>query len=86
MAGIGTSFIPSAWQMALITAGAEPMAPASPQPFKPSGWWLQGAPLTVSTVKLGRSSARGGHLLAGGLHGPCAWRASRWLSLVKHTS
>ena len=29
--------VPSAWLMALITAGGEPIAPASPQPFTPSG-------------------------------------------------
>jgi hypothetical protein len=44
VAGIGTSFTPSAWQMALMTAGGEPMAPASPQPFTPSGLCVQGVP------------------------------------------
>ena len=56
---MGMSFTPKALQMALMTAGGEPMAPASPQPFTPSGLCVQGVPGTVSTVKLGRSSARG---------------------------
>ena len=30
---------------ALTTAGGEPMAPASPQPFTPSGLWVQGVTL-----------------------------------------
>ena len=39
-------------------AGGEPIAPASPQPFTPSGLCVHG--VTVwSTLKLGRSSARG---------------------------
>ena len=40
-------------------AGGLPMAPASPQPFTPSGLWVQGVPLAVSTTKCGKSSARG---------------------------
>jgi len=44
--------------IALITAGGEPMAPASPQPFTPSGLCVQGV-TCVSTLKLGKSSARG---------------------------
>jgi hypothetical protein len=36
---------PSAWQIALITAGSEPIAPASPQPLTPSGLWVQGVPV-----------------------------------------
>ena len=32
----------SASTTALITAGGDPMAPASPQPFTPSGLWVQG--------------------------------------------
>ncbi len=56
---MGTSFTPMAWQMALISAGGLPMAPASPQPFTPSGLCVHGVPLTVSTVKWQKSSARG---------------------------
>jgi hypothetical protein len=49
---------PSASVMALITAGGEPMAPASPQPFIPSG--LPGHTVSVvDTLNDGRSSARG---------------------------
>ena len=58
-AGIGTSLTPSALQIALISAGGEPIAPASPQPLTPSGLCVHGVPLTVSTVKVGKSSARG---------------------------
>ena len=44
--------------MALITAGVEPMQPASPQPFMPSG--LPGQTVSVViTSNIGRSSARG---------------------------
>ena len=58
VAGMAMSFTPSASVSALMKAGGEPMAPASPQPFTPSGLCVQG--VTVwSTVKLGRSSARG---------------------------
>ena len=53
-----TSGLLMALTMALITAGGEPMAPASPHPFTPSGLWVQ-AVTVVSTEKLGRSSARG---------------------------
>ena len=45
--------------IALISAAGEPIAPASPHPFTPSGLCEQGVPFIVSTVKLGRSSARG---------------------------
>ena len=48
----------SASSMALITAGGAPIAPASPQPFTPSG--LNGVGVQrVATWKDGRSSARG---------------------------
>ena len=58
VAGMAMSFTPSASVSALMKAGGEPIAPASPQPFTPSGLCVQG--VTVwSTVKLGRSSARG---------------------------
>jgi hypothetical protein len=43
----------------LITAGGEPIAPASPQPFTPSGLCVHGVPFAVSTVKFGRSIACG---------------------------
>ena len=62
VAGIGTSFTPSsasASVTAFITAAGDPIAPASPQPFTPSGLCVHGVPLTVSTWMLGRSSARG---------------------------
>ncbi len=55
------SFTPSgasASSTALITAGGEPMAPASPQPLVPSGLWVQGVHM-VSSLNIGKSSARG---------------------------
>jgi hypothetical protein len=45
VAGMSMSLTPngrSASSTALMTAGGEPMAPASPQPLAPSGLWLQG--------------------------------------------
>eukprot|EP00952_Eustigmatos_sp_NYUAD-ZCMA_P001474 6551-Eustigmatos_ZCMA.PRE.1 len=48
----------SASSTALMTAGGEPMAPASPQPLVPSGLVVQGVH-TWPRVKLGTSSARG---------------------------
>jgi hypothetical protein len=50
--------VPSASVMALITAAGRAMAPASPQPFMPSGLDGQGV-TTGPTLKDGRSSARG---------------------------
>ena len=48
----------SASTMALMTAGAEPIVPASPMPFTPSG--LVGLGVTVwSSLKLGTSAADG---------------------------
>src|SRR4029077_9914744 len=44
--------------MALTTAGQEPIAPASPAPFTPSGLVVQGA-LWVSKWNEGPSAARG---------------------------
>ena len=44
-AGMSNSFTPrslSASSTALITAGGEPMAPASPQPLVPRGLWVHG--------------------------------------------
>src|SRR5258706_14853251 len=60
--GIGTSLTPidhSASVTAFITAAGAPIAPASPQPLTPSGLCVHGVPLAVSTLKCGRSSARG---------------------------
>ena len=48
----------SASTTALMTAGGEPMAPTSPQPFTPSGLWVQSV-AWVATLTGGRSSARG---------------------------
>ena len=42
VAGMAMSFTPNASVSALMKAGGEPMAPASPQPFTPSGLWVQG--------------------------------------------
>jgi hypothetical protein len=44
--------------MALMTAGGEPMAPASPQPLMPSGLPGHGV-FEVETLKDGKSPARG---------------------------
>lgn len=49
---------PGASVSALMKAGGEPIALASPPPFTPSGLCVQ-AVTVWSTVKLGRSSARG---------------------------
>ena len=48
----------SASSTALMTAGGEPIAPASPQPLEPIGLWVQGV-LSVSSLNIGKSSARG---------------------------
>src|SRR5690606_13388810 len=45
LAGMGTSRTPRASQMALMTAGAAPIVPASPIPLTPS--WLVGEGVTV---------------------------------------
>jgi len=58
VAGIGMSFTPRASVIALISAAGEPIAPASPQPFTPSGLWVQGVSF-VPTLNDGTSSARG---------------------------
>ena len=42
VAGIGTSRTPRASVSALMNAAGEPIAPASPQPFTPSGLWVHG--------------------------------------------
>src|SRR5579863_9639825 len=58
VAGMTTSSWPTASVIALITAGGEAIAPASPQPLMPSG--LEGQRVSmVSTRKEGRLSARG---------------------------
>src|SRR5260221_2385038 len=60
--GIGTSRMPidhNASVTAFITAAGEPIAPASPQPLTPSELCVHGVPSAVSTIKCGRSSARG---------------------------
>lgn len=54
----GELVVPIASVMALISAGGEPIAPASPQPLTPSGLLGQGV-FEVVTVNEGRSSARG---------------------------
>src|SRR6516164_2193600 len=48
----------SASMIAFMIAGHDPMAPASPAPFTPSGLCLQGT-LCVSNAIAGTSSARG---------------------------
>ena len=58
VAGMAMSSWPSASVMALMTAGGRAIAPASPQPLMPSGLDGQGVSI-VSTLKDGRSSARG---------------------------
>src|SRR5271156_742580 len=58
VAGMATSSWPTASVIALITAGGEAIAPASPQPFKPSGFVVQGVE-TVSILNEQKSAARG---------------------------
>src|SRR5208337_1916768 len=58
VAGMAISSWPSASVIALITAGGEAMAPASPQPLMPSGFDGQTVSI-VSIVYDGTSSARG---------------------------
>src|SRR3546814_4525184 len=61
VAGMSMSRTPSgarASSTALITAGGAPMAPASPQPFTPSGLVAQRVGLMANPTR-GRSSARG---------------------------
>src|ERR1700722_16169013 len=58
VAGIATSSWPSASVIALMTAGGEAIAPASPQPLMPRG--LEGHTVSiVSILNEGRLSARG---------------------------
>ena len=52
------SFTPSASVMAFITAAGAPIAPASPQPFTPSGLCVHGVS-RVSIWNIGTSPARG---------------------------
>ncbi len=58
VAGISTR-TPMALVIALITAGGEPIAPASPQPFTPSELAVQAVPAEVTTSKFGTLLARG---------------------------
>ena len=58
VAGIAISRTPSASVSALMYAGGEPIAPASPQPFTPSGLWVHGVPW-LPILKFGMSMARG---------------------------
>ena len=58
VAGIVRSLLPIASVIALMTAGGEPIAPASPQPLIPSGFDGHGV-FEVETLNEGRSSARG---------------------------
>ncbi len=58
VAGIGMSFTPRASVIAFITAAGAPIAPASPQPFTPSGLCVQGVS-RVSSLNSGTSPARG---------------------------
>jgi hypothetical protein len=58
VAGMAMFSCPSASVMALMSAAGAAIAPASPQPFTPSG--LDGHGVWVNpTAKDGRSSARG---------------------------
>src|SRR5262245_13402173 len=57
-AGMAMFSCPSALVMALISAAGEAIAPASPQPFTPSGLDGQGV-LVMVTLNDGRSCARG---------------------------
>ena len=52
------SLMPSASVIAFISAAGAPIAPASPQPFTPSGLCVHGVSL-VPTLNDGTSSARG---------------------------
>src|SRR5690554_1138005 len=58
VAGIVRSLLPIALVMALMTAGGEPIAPASPQPLMPSGLPGHGV-FWCDSLNDGRSSARG---------------------------
>src|ERR1700678_4822807 len=58
VAGIATSSWPSASVIALMTAGGQAVAPASPQPLIPSGFEGQTVSI-VSILNEGRLSARG---------------------------
>jgi len=61
VAGISTWVTPwsrNASTTALMTAGGEPMAPTSPQPYTPSGLWVQSV-VWVATLTGAKSSARG---------------------------
>ena len=51
-------FAPEPVDDGVTTAGQDPIAPASPAPFTPSGLVLQGT-LAVSNTKSGPSAARG---------------------------
>src|SRR4051794_24815967 len=57
-AGRGGPSPRSGWVSASTPAGGAPIAPASPQPFTPSGLCVQGVS-RVSTLKRGTSAARG---------------------------
>src|SRR2546430_12071769 len=62
VAGISRSVTPSgasASSSAPTTAAGAAIAPASPQPFAPSGLWVQGWLSSVSPWKYGRSPAPG---------------------------
>src|SRR5215472_10509614 len=61
VAGMSMLFTPTAESAsctAFMSAAGAPIAPASPQPFAPSGLCVQGVTL-VATLNDGRSSARG---------------------------
>src|ERR1700736_5877220 len=61
VAGMSRYFTPdaaSASCTAFISAAGAPIAPASPQPFAPSGLWVHAVTL-VATLNAGRSSERG---------------------------
>ena len=68
VAGMGMSLTPSASVMALISAAGAPMAPASPQPFTPSGLCVQGVS-RVSTWNEGTSSGGGWTYATAGVGG-----------------
>lgn len=60
VAGMSMWTTPTASQIAFMIAGGDPIAPASPQPFTPSGLCVHGVGLSeCCTSKFGKSSARG---------------------------
>ena len=58
VAGMSMCFTPSALHMALMSVGGAAIAPASPQPFAPSGLCVQGVSVNP-ILNDGKSSDRG---------------------------